>query len=105
MGSAPGLNLKPDLRSTSTMAARPKMGQATAEFVTVGDFADSDVPDRGPGSSESDVSVRRLVSDPPRRFVSNWRGVRITTGVGMIRVLSRGRHGNCLKPKTKTLEV
>ena len=54
MGSAPRLILKPNLSSTSTMAARSEMGEATAGFVTVGDLADSDVSDRGLDLSESD---------------------------------------------------
>ena len=39
--------MKPNVSSTSTKAARPEMGEATVGSVTVGDLADSDVPDRG----------------------------------------------------------
>lgn len=63
------LKLKSDLSSTSTMAARSEMGEATAGSVAVGDLSDCGVSDRG------------LVSDPPRRFVWNWRGDRTITGV------------------------
>ena len=73
MESAPGLNLKPNLSSTSTMAARSEMGEATAAFVAAVDLADSGESDRGPGLSKIGVSVRGLVSDPP--------GVSLVTGV------------------------
>ena len=49
----------------SAMAERSEMGEATAVSVTVGDLADSELSDRGSDLLESDVSIRRLVSDPP----------------------------------------
>ena len=65
--------MKPISSSTSEMAERSEMGEASAGSVAVGDLVDSDVPDRGLDLPESDVSVRRLVSDPP--------GVSFVTGV------------------------
>ena len=80
-----GLMLKPNLRNTSTMAARSEMGEATVASVAVGDLSDGDVSDRGLATitgfcsvsvgdlSDIGVSVRGLVSDPP--------GVSLVTGV------------------------
>ena len=42
------------------------MGEATVRSVAVGDLADTGVSNGGLGLSEIGVSVRRLVSDPPR---------------------------------------
>ena len=65
--------MKPNLSSTSAIAARSEMGEATVGSVAVGDLADSDEADRGLGLSEIGVSVRGLVSEPP--------GVSLVTGV------------------------
>ena len=69
--------MKPNLGSTSTIAARSERGEATAGSVAFGDLSDSEVPDRGFATgtgfwsvavgdlSDSDVPARGLVSNPP----------------------------------------